>query len=262
VTATEPIVLANDLSLRSVTTLLLDADGNLFPSEEPAFVASAAVVNRVMEQLGSPRRFEPEELRAAATGQTFRIMISGLAADAGATLGAEELEGWVAEEKRAVSAHLGRTLAPDPEVTGVLSRLAHRLTLAAVSSSALSRLDACFTVTGLAALIPAERRFSAEDSLPQPTSKPDPAVYRLAGERLAVSAAQGLAIEDSATGARSAVAAGFLTIGNLRFVAPAEREQRTGELIDAGVCAVISSWTQLEELLDGVPGADPVGSQQ
>jgi HAD superfamily hydrolase (TIGR01509 family) len=246
-------LLVRDADLRSVTTLLCDADGNLFPSEEPAFVASAEVVNRVMEELGSPRRFAAEELRLATTGKTFRATVAELAdgARGGAPMAAEDLERWVAEEQRAVSAHLGATLVPDPEVLGVLTRLGERLTLAAVSSSALSRLDACFAVTGLAELLPPQRRFSAEDSLPQPTSKPDPAVYRLAGERLGLRAEQGLAVEDSPTGARSATAAGFATVGNLRFVAPAEREQRTAELIDAGVCAVVSSWTQLERLLDG-----------
>jgi hypothetical protein len=45
-----------------------------------------------------------------------------------------------------------------------------------VSSSALARLAGCFTATELDRLIPPARRFSAEDSLPTPTSKPDPAV--------------------------------------------------------------------------------------
>src|SRR5206468_6511581 len=33
------------------TILLCDADGNLFPSEEPAFEASAVVTNRYLERL-------------------------------------------------------------------------------------------------------------------------------------------------------------------------------------------------------------------
>jgi HAD superfamily hydrolase (TIGR01509 family) len=244
-------VLVREVDMRAVTTLLCDADGNLFPSEEPAFVASTEVINQVMEELGSARRYEPEQLRLAATGKTFRATVADLAADVrdGAPPADDVIERWVAEEKRAVSDHLGRTLVPDEEVVSVLTRLGERLTLAAVSSSALSRLDACFAVTGLADLLPVERRFSAEDSLPEPTSKPDPAVYRLAGEVLGLRAEQGLAIEDSPTGAKSATAAGFATIGNLRFVAEAERETRTEELIDAGVCAIVTSWTQVEGLL-------------
>ena len=98
---------------------------------------------------------------------------------------------------------------------------AGRLRLALVSSSALSRLDACLGATALDELFPPSMRFSAEDSLPRPASKPDPAVYRLAGERLRVSGARALAVEDATAGVCSAVAAGFPVVGNTAFVPPA-----------------------------------------
>jgi beta-phosphoglucomutase-like phosphatase (HAD superfamily) len=118
-----------------------------------------------------------------------------------------------------------------------------------VSSSALSRLDACFVATGLAELLPADRRFSAEDSLPVPTSKPSPAIYTHAGEVLSLHGEEGLAVEDSLPGAQAAIAAGFPTVANVRFVAPDERPRRMDELQAAGVHAVITSWSGLEELL-------------
>jgi beta-phosphoglucomutase-like phosphatase (HAD superfamily) len=121
--------------------------------------------------------------------------------------------------------------------------------LAAVSSSALSRLDACFRATDLAGLFPAERRFSAEDSLPRPTSKPDPAVYRFAAERLGVAPEHGLAVEDSLPGAQSAIAAGIPTVGNLIFVREDERAERMDQLVDAGVTAVIRTWAELADVL-------------
>ena len=253
-----------DLRARVPRVLLLDADGNLFPSEEPAFAASSGVTNRFLASLGVQARYTPEHLLATTTGKSFRTTavelasVHGVALEpapqaVGATsdraLTAAALERWVAEERQVVSSHLGRVLRPDARVLEPVRQLAARFPIAAVSSSALSRLDTCFRAAGLAELIPPERRFSAEDSLPQPTSKPDPAVYRLAAQRLGLPAERGLAVEDSSTGARSATGAGIPTIGNLRFVAPGEREQRTTELIDAGVCAIISSWTQLERLL-------------
>jgi HAD superfamily hydrolase (TIGR01509 family) len=240
-----------DIALGPIRTLLCDADGNLFPSEEPAFVASAEVVNRLMAELGSDTRYDAEELRLATTGKNFRTTAAELAASAGRALRPEELERWIAEEKWEVTDHLRRTLVPDSDVVGALTRLSERFQLAVVSSSALSRLRACFDVTGLAELLPADRHFSAEDSLPQPTSKPDPAIYAWAAERLQLLPSEGLAIEDSPTGARSAVAAGFQTVGNVRFVAPEERDSRIEELEAAGVCAVVSSWSGLEALLDG-----------
>jgi beta-phosphoglucomutase-like phosphatase (HAD superfamily) len=233
-----------------VTVLLCDADGSLFPSEEPAFVASTVVTNQFMAHHGRDVRFEPEQLRLATTGMNFRTTIVALARRHGvAPIAAGELEDWVAAEKRAVSAHLGQVLAPDPEVVATLSALAERYLLAIVSSSALTRLDACVSATGLAGLFPPERRYSAEDSLPVPTSKPDPAVYRFAGAALGVDAGQAVAIEDAVPGAQSAVAAGFVTIGNLRFVPEAERAERERLLRAAGAGEVARSWPQIAALL-------------
>jgi beta-phosphoglucomutase-like phosphatase (HAD superfamily) len=122
--------------------------------------------------------------------------------------------------------------------------------LAAVTSSASTRLAACLEVTGLAGLFAADRRFSAEDSLPEPTSKPDPAVYLHAGAAPGVGRTAAVAVEDSVNGARSAVAAGYPTIGILQFVPEADRPARDQALREAGVAAVVASWADAERLLD------------
>ena len=234
-------------ALQHVQVLLCDADGNLFPSEEPAFDASVEVTNAFLAELGSDRRFTADELRLAATGMNFRTTARRLAAEEGAP--DADVESWVVEEKRAVTAHLATTLRPHPETTAALTALAAHLPLAVVSSSALARLAACFTATGLDDLLPAERRFSAEDSLPTPTSKPDPAVYQYACAQLGIAPAAGLAVEDAVAGVRSAVAAGCPTIGNLLFVQPAEREQRAADLLAAGALAIVQSWQEIADLL-------------
>ncbi len=59
--------------------LLCDADGCLFPSEEPAFVASADVTNAFLDRLGLTVRFGAEELRLATTGKNFRTTAVDLA---------------------------------------------------------------------------------------------------------------------------------------------------------------------------------------
>ncbi len=233
----------------AIEVLLCDADGNLFPSEEPAFDASAKVTNQLMQTLGSERRFRAQELRLATAGQNFRTTATDLAAAEGHTLTDDQLERWVLEEKRQVSAHLGRVLRPDPEVVRPLARLKPEHALATVSSSASSRVDVCLEATGLAGLFPPDRRYSAEDSLPVPTSKPDPAVYLHAAQSLQVGRYRALAIEDSVPGAQSAVAAGLPTLGNVMFVALSERPARTAALTRVGVAGVISSWRELEELL-------------
>ena len=253
--------------------LLLDADGNLFPSEEPAFDASAEVTNRFLAALDVRATYTPEELLATTTGKNFRTTAVDLAIAHGVavepalhpgrqptggddrrpTLTAAMLDDWVTEEKKVVSAHLGRVLRPDPDVLEPLHRLAERYQLAAVSSSALSRLDECFRATGLAELLPPQRRYSAEDSLPRPTSKPDPAVYRFALDQLGVAAGQALAVEDSLPGARSAVAAGIHTVGNVGFVPPDERDERRRALLETGAATVIRSWAELATAVLGEP---------
>jgi HAD superfamily hydrolase (TIGR01509 family) len=233
--------------LEQVQVLLCDADGNLFPSEEPAFDASVRVTNAFLTEIGSPRRFTADELRHAATGLNFRSIAQRLATDAGVP--DVDVEPWVVEEKRAVTAHLAATLRPHAPTSAALTELARHLPLAAVSSSALARLAGCFTATDLDELIPPARRFSAEDSLPTPTSKPDPAVYLHACAQLGIRPEAGLAVEDSLPGAQSAVAAGCPTIGNLLFVGPDERGERTAALEAAGVLTVVSSWQEIADLL-------------
>jgi HAD superfamily hydrolase (TIGR01509 family) len=257
-----------------ITTLLCDADDNLFPSERPAFAASVEVTNRFLARFGVTAPLSAEELRKQAVGKNFRstaidlavlcevpvdqtlargrpaaVIASDSDAASGDALCADELEQWVRQEREQVTAHLATTLKPDPEVLVPLQALASRYALAAVSSSATKRLDACFVATELDSLIPAAVRFSAEDSLPVPTSKPDPAVYLHSGRVLDVDAAQGLAVEDSVAGVTSAVAAGYLTVGNVMFVPAEERRGRRAELIDAGAVAITDSWRALADVL-------------
>lgn len=270
-TATTPdtVNARGTLDATAVTTLLCDADDNLFPSEAPAFVASTGVTNDFLARIGVEHVWTPETLRQEAMGRNFRAVALQAAADAGvpvetaegtvaavapgagttAVVSAAELEWWVAEEKRRVSSHLHEVLQPDTAVLGPLTRLGERLRLAAVSSSALTRLEASFTAAGLADLLPAAVRYSAEDTPPVPTSKPDPTVYRLACELLGVDPSAALAVEDSVAGATAAVRAGIPTVGNLQFVLPEERAARVEAFHGVGVVAVVDSWTELEGLL-------------
>lgn len=232
-----------------VTTLLCDADGTLFPSEEPAYAASADVTNRFLVGLGAERPFSSDELQRMTNGKNFRAAAAELAAGYQRELALADLEDWVAEEKDVVTAHLRTVLRPDPAVREPLERLSGRFSLAAVTSSASSRLAACLEVTGLAPLFAADRRFSAEDSLGQPTSKPDPAVYEYAGATLGLEPNEAVAVEDSVNGALSPVAAGYPTVGMVQFVPASDRRARAEALRQVGVAAVVKSWADAERLL-------------
>jgi HAD superfamily hydrolase (TIGR01509 family) len=237
--------------------LLCDADGTLFPSEEPAFVASAEVTQEFANRFGLTGDFSAESLRLATTGKNFRTTAQDLLAAAGVNIDPAELESWVEREKEAVSDYLAQALKPEPDVLSVLSELSQRHRLAAVSSSALTRLAACFTASGLDELFATSVRFSAEDSLPVPTSKPDPAVYDFALRQLGIPATGAIAIEDSIAGAQSAVAAGLATIGIVQFVPTEEQKQRVEDLTEAGVVSVVHSWA---ELPDAISAAGLAGS--
>lgn len=245
------------LDLTVVTTLLCDADGTLFDSEGPAFEASVLVANRYLDKLGSPDRYTAEELRRTATGLSFRATLTGLARSHGVDVDlaafATELESWVAQENEAVTRHLAQVLRPDASVQEPLGRLASSFGLAVVTSSTLTRIEASLASSGLAEQLPSDQRYSAQDSLPVPTSKPDPAVYLLALERLGLDPSQALAVEDAVPGAQSAVAAGIATVGMLCFVPADERDQRVAELQATGVSALVDSWSELERLLAPEP---------
>jgi beta-phosphoglucomutase-like phosphatase (HAD superfamily) len=234
--------------------LLCDADGTLFPSEEPAFVASARVTEDFAARFGLAGNFSAENLRLTTTGKNFRTTAQDLLTAAGIRADPDELQRWIDREKVEVTGYLAQALQPQPDVLAALSALRGRHRLAAVSSSALSRLAACFTASGLDELFPAQARFSAEDSLPVPTSKPDPAVYEFALRALGIPASSAIAIEDSTTGARSAVAAGLVTIGIVQFVPVEERKQRVEDLLEVGVAAVVHSWDELADVLSAPVG--------
>lgn len=242
-----------DSTLASVTSLLCDADGTLFASEEPAFDASVTVTNRVLETVGVPDRYTAEQLRLGATGRSFRAGLADLVRSHGVDVTtpafAAHLDQWVMEENEVVTRHLGDVLQPDPAVHQPLRELATTYTLALVTSSALTRIDTSLRSSGLVDLFPVERRFSAQDSLPTPTSKPDPAVYLHTLDRLGLDPASALAVEDALAGAQSAVAAGIPTIGILAFVPPAERSGRAEALLGVGVDALVDSWGELAALL-------------
>jgi len=234
------------LRLAEAKTLLCDVDGSLVDSEIHAFAASAGVMNRFLAEVGISRRFAADELRLASTGKNFRATAGELAEGRAS---ADLLERWVLEEQQVVAGHLAVTLRPDPAVQGAVARLACRHELAAVSSSALERVDVCLEASGLASFFPPLVRFSAEDSITPPRSKPDPAIYRLAADRLRLTSGQAVAIEDAVPGVESALAAGIPAIGLVQFAPEAERDTRRRELLRAGAGVVAESWDGIAEIL-------------
>jgi beta-phosphoglucomutase-like phosphatase (HAD superfamily) len=248
---------AASLDPRAVTTVLCDADGTLFPSEEPAYVASAVVTQAFADHYGLVGDFSAQNLRRIGTGRNFRAMAEDLLRAGGAAAEPSDLEQWVERERVEVTAYLAATLTPQAEVLTATAHLGRRFRLAVISSSALSRLAACFTACGLDETFPESTRFSAEDSLSPPISKPDPAVYLYALEQLGVRSPECVAIEDSVVGVRASVSAGIATVGIVQFVPAVERAQRVDDLYSAGAALVAQSW---DEVTAALTGPAPAGS--
>jgi beta-phosphoglucomutase-like phosphatase (HAD superfamily) len=228
-------------------TLLCDADGCLFPSEDPAYDASATVTARFLDQMGIEESWSADELRREFTGLNFRATATELCRRHDVHVPADVLDHWVEVERDVVTRHLAQVLRPDPSVQDSLRVLAPAVQLAVVSSSAAPRIGECLEATGLAALFPVRHRFSAEDLEP-PASKPAPDVYLGAMRSLGVPPERALAVEDSVVGVRAAVAAGVPVVGLVRFVAAEETPERRAGLLEAGAAAVVESWDEVADM--------------
>jgi len=128
--------------------------------------------------------------------------------------------------------------------------------LAVVSSSAISRVFASIRKVGLDKWFPDEKVFSANDSLPTPTTKPDPAVYLHACKVLGVEPGSCAAIEDSKSGATAAKRAGIPLIG---YIGPYEEEEKPAKRKmleeECGAIYVMDHWSEFPEALKKVEAA-------
>lgn len=123
---------------------------------------------------------------------------------------------------------------------------------ALVSNSSLQRLSACLTSAALTDYFPSEQIFSAHDSLPIARSKPLPDIYLHAAKYLEAEVSGCMAVEDSISGVRSAVAA---KIGQIigyvggTHISENERRSRADALQSAGAQQVIERMHDLIGLL-------------
>lgn len=86
------------------------------------------------------------------------------------------------------------------------------LLLVVVSSSAKARVEVSVEKGKMLPFFDT-RIFSAATSLPKPTSKPNPAIYKFAMESFGLRPEECIAVEDSVSGATAGVSAGIPTIG-------------------------------------------------
>jgi len=91
--------------------------------------------------------------------------------------------------------------------------------------------------------------FSAATSLPKPTSKPDPAIYIHAMEKLGKKPEECVAVEDSKSGATAAFRANIKTIGYTGSYEPEKEAEITEILKKAGCQVIMKDWSEFEDAL-------------
>jgi HAD superfamily hydrolase (TIGR01509 family) len=164
-----------------------------------------------------------------------------------------ELERYVSSEEDKVIAKLNAALKPCVGVDEVLDRLAKegKYKMAVVSSSALRRVKASVVKVGQDKYF-GDDIFSAASSLPKPTSKPDPAIYLHAMEKLGVKAEECVAVEDSKSGATAAFRAHIKTIGYVGSYDKEEEEKMIKVLEGAGCVVVMKEWTEFDACMEKI----------
>jgi HAD superfamily hydrolase (TIGR01509 family) len=236
---------------RKVTQLLFDCDNTLVLSEELAFEACADVLNRILEAHGIPDRYSGPELIKEYVGMNFRGMLRAIAKKYGIQLTPEEEERYVQEEEDQVIKTLTEKAKPCEGCSEELKKLYEegKYGMAIVSSSALRRVAASVQKVDQQKYFPKGHIFSAATSLPRPTSKPDPAIYLHALEKLGKKPEECVAIEDSLSGALSAVRAGIPVMGYVGSYIPEKQEEMKQRLLEIGAKNVMTDWKEFREKL-------------
>lgn len=247
-----------------ITELFFDCDNTLVLSEELAFEACADLANEILESQGIPDRYTGEQLIKDFVGQNFRGMMISLQAKYKFELDPDELEKYVTKEEDKVIAKLEARAQPCVGATEVLQRLydSKKYGMAVVSSSALRRVRASIKKVDQEKYFAHDMVFSAASSLPKPTSKPDPAIYLHALEYVKKTAAETVAIEDSKSGALSAIRAGISVIAYVGSYSGEMQEEMGRRLMDLGAKIVMTDWSQFDKCLEFIEsGADGEGPQ-
>lgn len=166
----------------------------------------------------------------------------------------EQLDIFASEEDDRVIAKLKEKLTFCAGVDAELQRL-HKdgiYHLSIVSGSALRRIRASIEKVGFERYFGAEVIFSASDSLQNPASKPNPAIYLHALEVLNRSPGECVAIEDSGSGALAACRAGIKTIGYVGCYKDEKKAHAEKILRDSGCEVIMNHWEDFQICLEAI----------
>ncbi|KAI9806395.1 MAG: hypothetical protein M1833_003582 [Piccolia ochrophora] len=238
-----------------ITEILFDCDNTLVLSEELAFEACAELANTILESKDISDRYTGPQLLVDFVGQNFRGMMVSLQKKYDFTLPEDDFEKYVKQEEDKVIAKLLEKAEPCVGASEEVQKLydAKKYGLAVVSSSALRRVQASIRKVDQEKFFPKDHIFSAATSLPKPTSKPDPAIYLHACKVIGVEPEECVAVEDSKSGALSAIRAGIHVIGYVGSYHGDEMQaQMTNTLKELGAKTVMTEWTEFPKCLEEI----------
>jgi HAD superfamily hydrolase (TIGR01509 family) len=237
--------------------VLFDHDGTAVDSETIALKSAWRLTNEAAREFPGAQHYELEDFVKSFAGKPYREILKKIYADSLTTINERDVDRLVAqEEKRAIERLSVEAKATEgtPEVLSYLRDDGFEYAL--VSNSSLQRLSACLTAAALTDYFPSQRIFSAHDSLPVPCPKPLPDIYLHAVKCLDADVSDCVAVEDSLSGVRAAVAAGIgQIIGYVggTHISENERRSRADALVSAGAQQVIERMHDLIGLLSAIP---------
>ncbi|KAI0597369.1 HAD-like domain-containing protein [Biscogniauxia sp. FL1348] len=244
-----------------IKSILFDCDNTLVLSEEIAFEGCAQLSNEILEKHGKPERYDGPTLMHDFVGLNFRGLMKRLQAKHGFTMDPQEEDEYHDRELDAICKNLTAKCQPCEGVDPVLEKLHDegKYQLAIVSSSAMPRVMASIIKVAQDKFF-GDRIYSAASSLTPPSSKPDPAIYLHACEKLGVSPRECVAIEDSRSGATAAKNAGIPLMG---YVGPylaeggKEKQDQMAKLLkeELGAITVMYHWDEFWDKLKEVEAA-------
>ncbi|CDM36050.1 hypothetical protein DTO013E5_5539 [Penicillium roqueforti] len=238
--------------MTKITEIFFDCDNTLVLSEELAFEACADLANEILEANNIPDRYTGDQLIKDFVGQNFRGMLISLQQKYDFQIDEDKLEEYVIREEDQVIAKLNAKAKSCIGATEELEKVfaAKKYGLAVVSSSALRRVLASIRKVGQDKFFDENKVFSAASSLPKPTSKPDPAIYLYALEQVGKRASETVAIEDSKSGALSAVRAGIPVIAYVGSYNGEDTQKAMAKaLTDIGAKSVMYHWSEFEKCM-------------
>ncbi len=233
--------------------VLFDHDGTVVDSETIALESAWRLTNEVAREFPGPQHYELEDFVKSFAGKPYREILKKIYADSVTTINERDIDRLVAqEEKRAIErlSVQAKATKGTPEVLSYLRDGGFEYAL--VSNSSLQRLSACLGAAALTDYFPSDQIFSAHDSLPVPRPKPLPDIYLHAVKCLDAEVSDCVAVEDSLSGVRAAVAAGIgEIIGYVggTHINEDERRSRADALQSAGAQQVIERMHDLIGIL-------------